>query len=61
MLGPLFFLIYINYISRCVPGQHLKLFADDTNLFIYGSDISEMETVANNCMMKMEDGLLRIS
>ena len=36
VLGPFLFLIYINDISRSVPGQSLKLFADDTNLFIYG-------------------------
>jgi Reverse transcriptase (RNA-dependent DNA polymerase) len=54
VLGPLLFLIYINDISRAVPGDRLKLFADDTNLFIFGPDTSELELIANDCLKKME-------
>ena len=35
-LGPLLFLVYINDINNAVPGEKLKLFADDTNLFVQG-------------------------
>jgi len=34
VLGPLLFLLYINDIANAVPDQAIKLFADDTNLFI---------------------------
>jgi len=54
VLGPLLFLIYINDISNAVSGDKLKLFADDTNLFIFGNSISAVESDANLCLKKME-------
>jgi len=36
ILGPLLFLIYVNDIQNCAPETKLKLFADDTNLFVFG-------------------------
>jgi hypothetical protein len=30
----------------------VKLFADDTNLFIYGPNLSTIENEANNCFWK---------
>ena len=38
VLGPLLFLIYVNDFARALPGEKLKLFADDTNLFTSGID-----------------------
>ena len=47
VLGPLF-LIYINDIVNIPTIQDsLKLFADDTNMFISGSDFSELENKSN--------------
>ena len=46
---------YINDISSAVTGDRLKLFADDTNLFIFRSNIPELEVVANGCLEKMEE------
>ena len=40
MLGPLLFLLYVNDIANVLPGENVKLFADDTNLFISGIDSS---------------------
>src|ERR1043165_7834651 len=54
VLGPLLFLIYINDISVAVPDENLKLFADDTNLFISGPTWPNVETRANACLKKME-------
>ena len=39
VLGPLLFLIFINDICNAVPGSQVKLFADDTNLFIFGCNL----------------------
>ena len=39
VLGPLLFLIYINDIGNAVANDTIKLFADDTNLFIIGDNI----------------------
>ena len=47
VLGPLLFLLYINDIYNSVPGEKIKLFADDTNLFIAAKSASELELKAN--------------
>ena len=47
VLGPLLFLLYINDLPNSVSGERIKLFADDTNLFISASTISELEQNAN--------------
>ena len=43
-----FFLIYINDIQYAVTDAKVKLFADDTNLFLYGNSLSELEVTENN-------------
>jgi hypothetical protein len=58
VLGPLFFLIYINDISNAVEGSRLRLFADDTNLFLSDTNLTELEVRANSCLKKMEDWFL---
>jgi len=54
VLGPLLFLIYINDIYNSVPNQKLKLFADDTNVFIVGPNLKILEVEANMCLKNME-------
>ena len=54
VLGPLLFIIYVNDIVNAVRGIKIRLFADDTALFIHGKDV---ETIYN----KMRDCLIRIS
>jgi len=38
VLGPLLF-FYINDIYNSIPGEKIKLFADDTNLFIAAKSV----------------------
>ena len=40
VMGPLLFLIYVNDIANAVPEEKVKLFADDTNLFVTGSSLA---------------------
>ena len=43
--GPLLFLLYINDLPNSVPGEKIKLFADDTNLFVCAKTITELESI----------------
>ena len=42
VLGPLFFLLYVNDMVRACQGLDLVLFADDTNIFAEGKDPAEL-------------------
>ena len=41
VLGPLLFLIYVINIQYVVKGSKLKLFSDDTNLFLYNTNVDK--------------------
>jgi hypothetical protein len=56
ILGPLLFLLYINDLSS-VSEFFAILFADDTNLFMHGSNIYDLETKANIEIAKVENWL----
>ena len=47
VLGPLLSLLYVNDIHTCSNLLSFILFADDTNLFISGKNIEELESLAN--------------
>ena len=42
VLGPLFFIIYVNDMMRACEGLDLVLFADDTNIFAEGNSPAEL-------------------
>jgi len=44
VLGPLLFLLYINDLPNSVPGGRIKLFADDTTLFVSAKTTNELES-----------------
>ena len=58
VLGPLLFLVYVNDISAVIENNKLKLFADDTNLFVFGKTYEELEIKANECLTKMNSWFL---
>ena len=47
ILGPLFFLLYINDLPQCLSKTKPRLFADDTNLTASGDSIPNLETAVN--------------
>jgi len=58
VLGPLLFLIYMNDIANALPGVKIKLFADDTNLFIFDKDSKLVCTKATDCLNKLHRWLV---
>ena len=57
VLGPLLFLIYVNDIQFAVSGSNLlvKLFADDTNLFLHSPNLRELFDKANVNMTQLHE------
>ncbi len=54
VLGPLLFLIYINDIRHCIPEDSLRLFADDTGIFISGDNLLSVIRNTQNMINKLE-------
>ena len=55
VLGPLLFLIYINDIHIAVKHSIIKLFADDTNMFISSKNIIDLCEICNEQLKKLND------
>ena len=55
VLGPLLFIIYVNDIVNAENEIKIRLFADDTALFIQGKDIHLIFNKMKNCMIKLTD------
>lgn len=53
VLGPLFFLIYINDLHHAVDNVLLRLFADDTGSFNYSKDIASLLKIAKDNFIKL--------
>ena len=53
ILGPLFFLVYINDLPNCLKHTTPRMFADDTSLTTYGKSIEEIELGLNEDLEKI--------
>ena len=58
VLGPLLFILYINDIKDVFSKAIPKLFADDTNIFLFHHDINVLYENANRELFKLEEWLL---
>ena len=57
ILGPLLFLIYINDLSKVCTYTTPILFADDTNIFLNGLDIKQMQNIINKELLNISNWL----
>ena len=53
MVGLLLFLIYVNDICETVPNCKVKLYADDTNVFLFDKDDRNLNNEANLCLHEL--------
>ena len=53
ILGPLFFLVYINDLPNCLKHTTPQMFADDTSLTAYGKSTEEIELGLNEDLEKI--------
>ena len=53
VLGPLFFIIYINDIQECSDKLQFFLFADDTNILYADSNVKSLEETVNQELCKL--------
>ena len=54
ILGPLLFLVYVNDLPNVVKDNKIILFADDTNVFIFAKKLSDLNSISNDCIRKMQ-------
>jgi len=53
VLGPLLFLIYINDICNIGPDCNVRLFADGTNVFVFGKTMSDVFLKSNTVVTQL--------
>lgn len=57
ILGPLFFILYINDLPECLQNSSSRMFADDTNLTISGVSMEEVESAMNDDLDRVKSWL----
>ena len=55
VLGPLLFLIYVNDLHVAVPDVSTRLFADDTNVFLFDKDCKDLVQRGIQTLTKLND------
>ena len=55
ILGPILFLIYINYFHLCSDFFEFNIFADDANLFSRQKSIAILQTSINKELVNIHD------
>ena len=53
VLGPLFFLLFINDLPNCCPSGKIRIFADDTNVFFHSNNIEDLISNAKSIMLQL--------
>ena len=58
VLGPILFLIYMNDITFAATSTKIKLFADDTNMFVGNKSITELNKQCNTHLKNLNEWFL---
>ena len=58
ILGPLFFLLYINDLPQCLYKTKPRLFSVDTNLTAFGDCITDLEAAVNSDLENLRKWLI---
>ena len=58
ILGPLLFIMYINDLPNYFPDARFSLYADDTVLYRFSSNSSDLEANLNDDLRKIDDWLI---
>ena len=58
ILGPLFFLLYINNLPHCLNKTKPRLFADDTNLTASANSMTDLEAAVNSDLENLKKWLI---
>ena len=53
VLGPLFFILFINDLPNCCPLGKVRIFADDTNVFFHCNDVKVLVSTAKIIMTQL--------
>ena len=53
VLGPLFFIIFINDLPNCCSQGNFRIFADDTNVFFHANNIEDLIIAARHIMIEL--------
>ena len=57
VLGPLFFILFINDLYKCCPEGKVRLFADDTTIFFHKNNITDIIATGKNIMTQLNTWL----
>ena len=58
VLGPLLFIIYMNDIHNCVKNARIRLFADDTNMFISHKNLKTAKNYTETALQNLKQWLV---
>ena len=58
VLGPLFFILYMNYIVKSVNANNIRLYADDAGVFMHNKNIHNLIKQAKTSFRKLQHWFL---